>query len=221
MSRPWQTLGSAPTPEGLLELRQRGDRDFLIVVAGRVLMTSTARRSEEALSELGLAHLKGRAGSRVLIGGLGMGYTLRAALDQLPASARVTVAELHPIIADWCRGPLAHLTDSAVLDPRVRIEIGDVAGVIRDAASASLDAILLDLYEGPYVGTQRREDPHFGPAALGRARSALAAGGMLAIWGEDLDPPFVARLRKSGFTVEVGRSGRGGRSHVLYLARRD
>src|ERR1700751_262696 len=109
MTRPWHTIARAETPEGALELRQRGSDDFLITIAGRVLMTSQARRSEEALAAL---PLRDRAPSNirdVLVGGLGMGYTLRAALDLLPAAARVTVVELNADVAAWCRGPLSRL----------------------------------------------------------------------------------------------------------------
>ena len=113
MTRPWRTLATVPTDEGPLELRQRGDDEFLIVIAGRVLMTSAARRSEEALATLGCAAIARTGAPRVLIGGLGMAYTLRAALDALPATAKVVVAELNPVVADWCRGPMAALTRGA------------------------------------------------------------------------------------------------------------
>lgn len=217
MTRPWQTLASVPTREGPLELRRRGDREFLIVVAGRVLMTSAARRSEEALATLALARVAGRAAPRVLVGGLGMGYTLRAALDALPPAARVVVAELTPAVVDWCRGPLAGLTGGAVLDPRVTVELADVARVIAGAAPGGFDAILLDLYEGPHAATQRPGDPFYGGAALARAHAALADGGVLAVWSEDADPPFARRLAAAGFDASSHRAGRGGRTHVVYL----
>src|SRR5690348_10576351 len=127
MTRPWQTLERVATPEGTLELRQRGERDFLIVVDGRVLMTSQARRSEEALATLALRPLPDDKRRAILIGGLGMGYTLRAALDELPEQAKVTVVELNREVATWCRGPLTTLTNGAALDPRVTIVVDDVA----------------------------------------------------------------------------------------------
>src|SRR5205823_1736782 len=127
MTRPWHTVARVDTAEGALELRRRGDADFLITIAGRVLMTSQARRSEEALATLPLRDRPPPRVDRVLIGGLGMGYTLRAALDVLPATARVTVVELNADVAAWCRGPLAPLTDGAVADSRVTIVVGDVA----------------------------------------------------------------------------------------------
>src|SRR4051812_2756189 len=124
MTRAWQTIASVATPEGALELRRRGDDDFLIVVAGRVLMTSAARRSEEELARLACARL-GAPAPRVLVGGLGMGFTLRDALDVLPAGARVLVAELNADVVEWCRGPLAAITNDALADARVTVAIDD------------------------------------------------------------------------------------------------
>lgn len=222
MTRPWQNVATVPTAEGSLELRRRGDDEFLIVIAGRVLMTNSNRRSEQALATLACVGLKGRGAQppRILVGGLGMGYTLRAALDVLPAAARVDVSELNPAVVDWCRGPLAALTGNAVSDARVRIEVGDVAQQIRSAAHGTYDAILLDLYEGPYAATQRREDPFFGPKALLRSRRALAQGGCLAIWAEDFDAAFTRRFTAAGFDVATHRTGHGGRTHVVYLGTR-
>jgi len=219
VTRPWTTLATVPTADGALELRQRGEREFLIVIAGRVLMTSAARRSEEAVATLACAAVRAPK-PRLLIGGLGMGYTLRAALDALPAGARVTVAELTPEVATWCRGPLAPLTDGAVLDPRVTVTIGDVAAQIAAAPKASLDAIVLDLYEGPHEATQRRDDPFYGPTALARSHAALAPGGVLAVWSEDADPAFGKRFVAARFDVTTHRAGKGGRTHVIYLGRR-
>ena len=218
MTRPWRTLESIATHEGKLELRQRGDDEFLLVIAGRVLMTSSARRSEEALAVLACQRLVGRKSPHLLIGGLGMGYTLRAALDALDGTARITVAELNPAIVQWCRGPLAALTAGAALDRRVLVEIRDVARRIGEASPGSLDAILLDLYEGPNTPHQRAEDPFYGPKALGRAHAALSAGGALAVWSEDADPAFKQRLLAAGFEVSTHRAGRGGRTHIIYLA---
>lgn len=220
MSRPWQVLERVDTAAGPLELRRRGERDFLMTLAGRVLMNSAAHRSEVALADLAAAAIAGRAAPRLLIGGLGMGYTLRAALDALPATARVTVAELEPAVVRWCRGPLAGLTDYAVDDARVTLEVGDVADVIAAAASrqvddAGFDAIALDLLEGP----RGREDPHFGDAALRRLRAALVAGGVVAVWSEAPDGSFERRLAAAGFRVERSRPGRGGLRHAVTLGR--
>jgi len=220
MPRPFTTLATVETPDGPLALRGRGDADFLITISGRVLMTSSARRSEEALATLGCRALGARPNARVLIGGLGMAYTLRAALDVLPDSARVLVAELNAAVVDWCRGPLARLTAGAVLDPRVRIEIADVAAVVDTALPGSFDAILLDLYEGPQHVARRRADPLYGERALARAHAALSPEGALAIWAEEPAAGFARRLEAAGFAVETHRAGHGGRSHVVYLARK-
>ncbi|MFZ5569844.1 MAG: spermidine synthase [Thermodesulfobacteriota bacterium] len=223
MPKPFQIIESIATNEGLLELRGRGEKEFVITVAGRVLMNSRAHQSEAALGRLACGHLGNRTAPRVLVGGLGMGFTLRAVLDHLPASARVTVAELNPAVLDWCRGPLAGLTHAAVDDPRVNVEIGDVALLIRNAArdarTPKYDAIVLDLYNGPYSGVSHQEDPLFGKTALDNARAALAPGGIFAVWGEDYDAGFEKRLRAAGFAVSVSREGRGGPRHVVYLGR--
>jgi spermidine synthase len=214
--KPWRTIASLDTADGLLELRLRGEADFLIVSAGRVLMTSSARLSEEALATRACGAIAGRSSPRVLVSGLGMGYTLRAALDALPGRARVTVVELHRAIVAWCRGPLASATRGALDDARVTVKIADVARVIAGAPRASFDAIILDLYEGPYA-TQGPNDPFFGPKALAATHAALAPQGVLAIWSEEHDPRFAERLAAARFTVTTYREGRGGRRHVIYL----
>ena len=216
--QPWKTLATVATPEGALELRRRGNGVFLIVIAGRVLMTSNDRRSEQALATLACRAIAAPR-PRVLIGGLGMGYTVRAALDALPAGAELVVAELTPEVEAWCRGPLAELTGGALDDPRVAVVIGDVAQVIGDAPAGHYHAILLDLYEGPHAATQRRDDPFYGRAALARSRAALAAGGVLAVWSEEPDAGFANRLTAAGFDVATHRLG-APRSHVVYVARR-
>ena len=217
---PWKLLESKPTAEGVLELRQRGDREFLIVIDGRVLMTSRDRRSEQGLAVLACDALPGRAAApRVLIGGLGMAYTLRSALDALPDAAEVVVAELTPAVLAWCHGPLAVLTDGAVADPRVRVVIDDVAKVIAAAPRGHYDAIILDLYEGPHAATQRSDDPFYGRAALARSRDALAPGGILAVWSEEADDAFSRRFTAAGFDVAIHRLGKS-RTHVVYLGRR-
>lgn len=215
MTKPWSTLATVATAEGPLVLRQRGD-EFLIVIAGRVLMTSSARRSEEALATLAAAALGARTDQRVLIGGLGMAYTLRAALDAFPADARVVVAELTPAVVEWCRGPLAALTNGSASDPRVEIVIDDVAAVI-GRGQARYDAILLDLYEGPNAATQRKDDRFYGGAALAKSHAALRPGGVLAVWSEDPDAGFARRFDAAGFDVTTHRAGKGGRAHIVYL----
>ena len=217
MARSWQTIDRVETDAGLLELRRRGVRDYLITIEGRVLMNSHANRSEVALATLALSRLAEAASPRVLIGGLGMGCTLRAALDLLPARACVRVAELNPEVVRWCAGPLASLNRQALADPRVAVCAVDVANLIRSARDA-FDAILLDLYEGPHAATAPIGDPFYGRRALEAARRALAAGGVLGIWSEDPDSAVEDRLRKLGFEVERQRPGRGARRHAVTLA---
>jgi spermidine synthase len=217
---PWRTIDSVATPEGRLELRQRGKDSSLITLDGRVLMTSVAHRSETALARLACAPLAGRPRTQVLLGGLGMGYTLRAALDALPATARVTVVELNPVVVAWCRGPLAALTHDALGDRRVKVVVRDVASIIRDATPGAHDAIVLDLHEGPHHANNRPSDPLYGPAALERAGKALRPGGVLAVWSEEPDRPFETRLRAAGFEVQRHASGRGGRTHTIYVGTR-
>lgn len=220
MALPWKRLAWVDTPEGRLELKQRGPRDFLITVDGRVLMNSSAQRSEIALGRIACRHLQHHPQPGVLLGGLGMGFTLKAVLDLLPAAGRVRVAELNPVVLAWCRGPLAALTDSAVADPRVSLEIADVADLIRRAAcrQATLDAIVLDLYTGPYAHTHGPSDPLYGAGAVARAHAALKPGGVFAVWGENFDPGFETRLRAGGFEVAIAHPGRGGFRHVVYRA---
>jgi len=223
MAQPWKIIESVPTAEGILELRQRGERDFLITIGPQVLMNSLANRSEVVLGQLGCGHLKGHPHPRVLVGGLGMGYTLKAVLDTLPATATVVVAELNPVVLEWCRDPLAALTEGAVDDPRVTMEIGDVARLIRSTAvnggDARFDAIVLDLYRGPHARTHHHDDPLYGLRAIENTRAALKPCGVLAVWGEQYDEAFDKRLRSIGFTVTTERPGRGGLRHVVFLAR--
>jgi spermidine synthase len=225
MALPWQIIESVPTEEGILELRRRSDRDFLITVGGRVLMNSLSHRSEVALGQLACGHLKNKSAPMVLVGGLGMGYTLRAVLDCLPVDGSVLVAELNPVVLEWCRGPLADLTERAVKDGRVTVEIADVTHLIQEHAKADsskrLDAVVLDLYTGPYIRTHKRSDPLYGSFALQTTRSALKPGGVFAVWGEDYDAGFERRLREAGFAVTSQRLRGGGPRHVVYLGKTD
>jgi spermidine synthase len=230
--RAWQTVDRADTPEGPLELRRRGDEgapekaEYVITIGGRVLMNGALHKTEDAVAEAAcrpLAGWVGPLGPRVLIGGLGMGYTLRAALDLLPKSARVKVAEIDPVIVRWCRGPLAPLTRNAVGDRRVTIEVGDVAAVLARAARSleeRFDAVVLDLYEGPREAHGGKDDPLWGERALATTRDALLPGGTLAVWSEDPDAAFEKRLAAAGFRVERRRPGKGGPRHAVYVARR-
>jgi spermidine synthase len=222
MPRPYTLLESVTTPEGALELRQRGERDFMISIAGRVLMTSSSQRSEIALAQLGCAPVRARARARVLIGGLGLGFTLRAALDVLPRAARVVVAELNPAVVRWCRGPLAILTDDCLSDRRVSVVVGDVTQLIRSVAEAPtqprFDAILWDLYRGPGAVPAGRTDRLYGARSIEPTHRALSAGGVYAVWGESRDTAFEARLMGCGFRVERSRSAGSGPQHAVYVA---
>jgi spermidine synthase len=221
MARPWIVIDSVATRDGRLELRRRGDCDFLITLDGLVLMNSVANRSEMVLGQRGCSHLRDRSAARVLVGGLGMGCTLRAVLDTLPADAEVVVAELNPVMLEWCRGPLAELTAAAVEDPRVNVTIGDVADLVRSAGAApsgKFEAIVFDLYRGPHFHTNPEHDPVYGSRAIARVRQALKPGGVFAVWGENYDAGFVPRQQAGGFVVATQRPGRGGLRHVVFLA---
>jgi spermidine synthase len=222
MAQPWQTIEKIDTTDGVLELRKRGERDFLILINNRVLMNSSASRSELALGELACREVAARPRPRVLIGGLGMGLTLRAALDSLPATAHVVVAEINSAVVSWCRGPLAELSRKAADDPRVSVVHDDVAAVIAKAAGPGeerFDAVIIDLYEGPHAGTDASNDPFYGSRALKKTLAALSSGGVFAVWGEAADAAFEKRLRAAGFSVALQRPGRGGLRHVVYLAK--
>ena len=181
-------------------------------------MNSTHARSEAWLGGL-VAEVAGRRKPRVLVGGLGMGCTLRAALDALPEDADVHVVELSSAVVGWCRDPLAPLTDGAVLDPRVSVEVADVAMVLDRPRPASdrYDAIVLDLFEGPDEAG-RRDAAIFGAAGLAATRRALQPGGVYAVWSERPGPTFEKRLARAGFHFELRRPGRGGLRHAVYLA---
>lgn len=222
--RAWETVDAVDTEEGRMELRRRGE-DFVITVAGRVLMSSMAHLTEVAVAEAACREIADRERPRVLIGGLGMGFTLRAALDVLPRGGRVVVAEINEAVVRWCRGPLAALTRTAVRDSRAKVILEDVAKVISEIADPGrepkprFDAIILDLYEGPRAASQGTEDPFFGRKALRRTRDALTPGGVLAVWSEDPDAAFERSLRTAGFQCERHKPGKGGPRHTVYLAR--
>lgn len=222
MALPWETLASVSTPDGALDLRRRGAKDFLITIGGRILMSSASHRSEDALAKLACAGLRKKRRARVLVSGLGMGFTLRAALDELAEDAEVIVAELNPVVVEWCRGPLAALTGDAVGDPRVTVEIVDVAAhiasVAGDKRSPRYDAVVLDMYQGPQH-LVRADEPLYGHVAVRRTKEALAPGGTFAIWCEGASTGFEANLRIAGFQYELARTGRGARTHYVYIAR--
>lgn len=223
---PWEALGRTKAPGGSeLSLHRRGT-EYVIRVDGRDLMGSRQHGSEDALAQLGCRGLEQVATARVLIGGLGMGFTLRAALDVLGPQAKVQVAELVPAVVEWNRGPLAQLAGSPLDDPRVSVFTGDVVALIAESR-ARYDAILLDVDNGPEALTSPGNAQLYGPAGLARARDALKPGGLLVVWSVSEEPKFTAKLQRAGFAVELTRvlarhnaTKRGGKRHVLWLARK-
>jgi spermidine synthase len=219
--KPRQLLATACVPGGEeLRLLRRGD-DFMIVIGGNELMNSRMSGSEEALAVLACERLRTCAAARLLIGGYGMGFTLRAALKALPAGASVTVAELVPEIMAWARGPMMELTAGCLDDPRVHIVERDVAAVIAESRG-SWDAILLDVDNGPDGLTRPANQQIYSATGLARAKAALRPGGVLAIWSAGADPSFTRRLKDSGFAVDEvalrARSNGKGAHHRIWFA---
>ena len=218
---PWELLGCAQVPGGGEELRlyKRGE-EFSIRVNGRELMNSRAHGSEDALAELACAKIADRHRPRVLIGGLGMGYTTAAALRRLGPGAQVVVAELVPEVVEWNRGSLADLAGNPLQDARVSVREADVAQILK-AEQRAYDAILLDVDNGPEGLILKGNDWLYSPNGLNAAYEALTRAGVLAIWSAGPDIAFTKRLRRAGFEVnEVrvrARSGGGGR-HTIWLA---
>jgi spermidine synthase len=217
-------IDSAPIPGGGGELRliRRGD-DFWIMLGANALMSTRLRGSEEALATLVCERIAGRPRPALLIGGLGMGFTLRAALGALGRDARVVVSELVPAIVKWARGPMAHVHAGSLDDPRVEIALGDVGDLIA-AARSGYDSILLDVDNGPDALSRDTNDRLYDLDGLRRAHSALKPGGILAIWSAAPDPAFSRRLPKAGFSVEEvvvrAHAGRKGAKHMIWLATR-
>lgn len=216
-----ELIGTAQVPGGE-ELRLfRHDRDYMIVLGHNELMSSRMSGSEVALATQSCARIAGISRPRLLIGGYGMGFTLRAALAELPQAARVTVAELVPEIIAWARGPMRELADGCLDDPRVELVMADVADVIA-AGPASYDAILLDVDNGPDGLVRQANDRLYSARGLRAAKHALRPGGVLAIWSAAKDDAFTARLRSGGFTVDEvavrARANGKGPKHVIWFA---
>ncbi len=219
---PWVVLDTAVTPDGqTLRLKQRG-AEFSIMLGTNELMNSRLSGSEEALARLAIERLGPQPSPHILIGGLGMGFTLRAALAELGAEAKVTVGELIPAVVASARGPMTAVFDGSLDDPRVVVREGDVATPIRVARS-EYDAILLDVDNGPEGLTIGANDALYSMTGLGQARQALRPGGVLAVWSSGPDAGFTRRLKQAGFSVEeVNTRARGkrGARHVIWLARK-
>lgn len=216
----WSHLDTADMPGGgTLRLMQRGG-EFSIRLGRDELMNSRRGGSEAALATLACERLRDRARARLLIGGLGMGFTLRAALAALGDDAAVTVAELVPCVVAWARGPMAEVFGTCLDDPRVRIRETDVARLI-GSAEAAHDAILLDVDNGPEGLTRKANDDIYSAAGLSAARAALRPGGLLAVWSSGPNRGFTRRLKQTGFGVEEvkvrAHAGRGAR-HVIWFA---
>ena len=215
-------LGSANIPGGREELRLfRRGADFMIVLDRNELMSSRMSGSEEALANMTIERLRRRAAPEILIGGYGMGFTLRAALAAVGQDARLTVVELVAEIIDWARGPMAAMTSDCLDDPRVALRIDDVGEAIRSATSA-YDAILLDVDNGPDGLVRRANNGLYTRNGLAAAKAALKPGGVLAIWSAAQDNAFAKSLSDAGFMVDEvavrARSNGKGAKHIIWFA---
>jgi len=218
-----ELIDTAQVPGGEeLRLYSHG-RDFMIVLDRNELMSTRMSGSEEALATMSCERIADRRRPHLLIGGYGMGFTLRAALKLIGKDGRVTVAELVPKIIEWARGPMAELAAGCLDDPRVDLVEADVSIIIA-GARGEFDAILLDVDNGPDGLVREENGQIYSRAGLIAAREALTAGGVLAIWSAGPDPVFANRLRKAGFEVDEvrvrARSNGKGAKHVIWFARR-
>jgi spermidine synthase len=219
---PWELLGEARTPEGThMTLTRRGS-EYMILADGKDLMSSRMKGSEEELARLGCERARHREGACVLVGGLGMGFTLRATLDVMPADATVVVAELMPAVVAWNRGALAPLAGRPLDDRRTKLEVGDVADTLRNGRGR-FDAVLLDVDNGPVAFTQEANSGLYDNAGLAMVREALRPEGVLAVWSAWDDRKFEHRLRHHGFAIEThrvrARLRQGGPRHTIFLGR--
>ncbi len=220
--QPRELIGIAHVPGGEdLRLFRRG-ADYMIVLDRNELMNSRMSGSEEALAEMTCERLRGTKTPHMLIGGYGMGFTLRAAQARLSGDARITVAELVPEIIEWACGPMAALTNGCLDDARVTLEMDDVANVIAESRQR-FDAILLDVDNGPDGLVRQANNRLYSRDGLAAAKQALKTGGILAIWSAAPDEAFARRLRNAGFTVDEvavrARSNGKGPRHVIWFAK--
>lgn len=220
--KPWELLGQTRTPDGEDMSLTRQGSEYVILASGKSLMSSRMHGSEEALAMLACREVRRLEEPCVLVGGLGMGFTLRATLDLLPPDATVLVAELVPAVVEWNRGPLGPLAGHPLKDTRVTIDVGDVAATLR-SSTRRFDVVLLDVDNGPAAFTASHNTRLYDEGGLAAVRAALKAGGVLAIWSAWEDRKFEQRLRYGGFTVQVervrGRLKRGGPRHTIFLGR--
>ena len=201
----------------------RRGSEFSIKLGQNELMNSRLSGSEEALASVVCEKIQDRKAPRLLIGGLGMGFTLRAALSALGSDTRIVVAELVPAVIAWARGPMAEIFGTSLTDPRVTLHEGDVGQLIRSKAGG-FDVILLDVDNGPEGLTRESNDALYDSKGLSAAYTALRAGGVLAVWSSGPSPKFTARLHKAGFYVEEvkvrAKGSNGGARHVIWIATR-
>lgn len=220
--KPWELLGQTRTPDDSDMTLMRRDHELVILANGKPLMSSRMHGSEEALAVVACRHARTLEHPCVLVGGLGMGYTLRATLDLLPTGAEVVVAELVPAVVEWNRGPLGPLAGHPLKDRRVHVELGDVGETLR-GSTGRFDAVLLDVDNGPAAFTASDNSSLYDDRGLATARAALKASGVLAVWSAWDDRKFEQRLRYGGFTVEVervrGRLKKGGPRHTIFVGR--
>ena len=216
----WELLGETCAPDGTDIRLTRRDAEYVILANGKPLMSSRLHGSEEALATLGCSRAQALTQPRVLVGGLGMGFTLRAVLDVLPSDAVVTVAELIPAVIEWNRATLAALAAHPLRDPRVRIQTADVGFTLR-GNTGRFDVVLLDVDNGPAPFTDARNAGLYDNSGVAASFAALRPGGTLAVWSAWEDRKFEQRLRFHGFRVEVARVRarlkKGGPRHTIFL----
>jgi spermidine synthase len=221
--RSLELLGQARTADGSDLTLSRHSTEYVIIANGKSLMSSRMHGSEEALATFACKSLRTREEPRVLVGGLGMGFTLRATLDLLPRKSFVLVAELLAPVVEWNRGPLGPLAGHPLKDRRVHVTVGDVAVALR-SNSGGFDAVLLDVDNGPSAFTASSNARLYDNEGVAVARDALKAGGVLAVWSARDDRKFQQRLRYGGFAVKVehvrGRLKKGGPHHTIFVAQR-
>jgi len=218
--KPWELLGETRTPDGTTMTLTRRDTEYVILADGKSLMSSRMHGSEEALATFACRRVRTAEQPCVLVGGLGMGFTLRATLDLLPPDATVVVAELLSAVVEWNRGPLAPLAGHPLRDRRVQVVVGDVADTML-SSPGRFDAVLLDVDNGPAAFAASGNAGLYTDRGLATTRAALKVGGVLAVWSARDDRKFEQRLRYGGFSVEVervrGRLKKGGPRHVIFL----
>jgi spermidine synthase len=220
--KPSELLGRSLTPDGSdMTLMRRGN-EYVILADGKALMSSRMHGSEEALATLGCDRARQLEEPCVLVGGLGMGFSLRAALDVLPGGAKVVVAELLPAIVEWNQTVLGALADHPLRDRRVVVELGDVTATLA-AGVGRFDAVLLDVDNGPSAFAQSSNGALYGDAGVARGKKSLRPGGVYAVWSARDDVKFQHRLRHNGFAVEAhhvrGRLKRGGPFHTIFVGK--